>query len=208
MPTSPCAILNFNTLIIRYTKRGGVISFNGNKSDVLNRYIISQWTVTWGSLINRHLIEEHKIRFPEGISWCEDYHFMVRCMYFAKKITTIDDCLYNYRQTDSSICHNMTAISQKEALSAYNDIISFFKEHNAYKPLSKALAYRSLRHSHTLALDTATFDAFLAHNPDKRQHIMGCPYLNTKMKIITWCLTHHLRPVAKIIVSCRKALGR
>ena len=38
---------------------------------------------------------------------------MVRCMYFAKKITTIDDCLYNYRQTDSSICHNMTAISQK-----------------------------------------------------------------------------------------------
>lgn len=129
-------------------------------------------------------------------------------MYFAKKITAIDDCLYNYRQTDSSICHTLSANSHKEALSAYDDIISFLKEHNAYKPLSKTLAFRSLRHSQTLALDTATFDAFLAHNPDKRHFILSCPFMNTKMKIITWCLTHHMRPVASTIVSLRKFLGR
>lgn len=184
------------------------MTWTGDRYADLSRFIQTQWTVIWGCLISRQLIEKNALRFLSGITWCEDYHFMIRCIYLSRKVKTVDRILYNYRQNDSSICHNMPTNAQSDALAVYDDTIRFLKKHQAYTPLRKALAYRSLRHTHVLALDTSTFDIFLAHNPDKSDYILSCPDLNTKMKIIAWCLTHHMRPICAVIVGLRKLLGR
>lgn len=185
-------------------------TFNWNEAYVnaLTDYITELWTICCGCLIRRQLFTMHVISYPIGIRWCEDFHVIVRLIFYSKKIHRIEKCLYLYRQNEDSLCHNMPSSIAADALWVYEDIISFFKRNGAYSTYAKVMAWRSLWHAQELALNTATFDQFLLHNPDKKHFILDCPFLNRKMKIITWCLTHHLRPISTLIVKTRKLLGR
>ena len=43
-----------------------------------------------------------------------------------------------------------------------------------------------------LVLDVNRHDEFLKIYPEGHNHIWDCPYINKKLKIMMWCLTHHL----------------
>lgn len=182
--------------------------WSNDKIKDISSYMMMDWTVIWGCIVRKDLFENNEIRFPESLKWCEDYHVIIRLLYFSQKTKSINKFPYNYRQHDESLCHQMPKDALNHALKAYDDIIDFFKIQNAYKPMQKALAHRSLWHSHIYALNPTTFNLFLGHNPDKRHYIFSCKKLNLKMKIITWCLTHHLRPIAYTFVRLRKQLKR
>ena len=73
----------------------------------LNKYIASVWTTAWGSIVKRSVYEKNNISSPTQITYCEDFHLMVRLCYFADKIVHVNIPLYNYRQRASSVMHNL-----------------------------------------------------------------------------------------------------
>ena len=59
--------------------------------------------VSVGYLINRSLLEGHDLRFDETLRATEDAHFTLRYLFYCKRIVTISDVLYYYRQRPGSI---------------------------------------------------------------------------------------------------------
>lgn len=171
-------------------------------------YIATPWTCLWGSIHRESLYSDFELSSPKGIKYCEDFHLMVRLCFFAKKIVKVSKPLYHYRQRESSIMHNLNKKTEAEELWVYRDIIRFFKEHGCYENFKKVMAWRSLKASQEMALDIKTFDSFRSYNPDIKDYIFDCPFINTKLKIITWCLTHNCNWFAKSIILMRSLLKR
>ncbi len=59
--------------------------------------------VSVGYLINRSLLDGHDLRFDETLRATEDAHFTLRYLFYCKRIVTISDVLYYYRQRPGSI---------------------------------------------------------------------------------------------------------
>ena len=55
-----------------------------------------------GKLYKRDIIEKHHLRFPIGISICEDDVFVVSYWSHISKFTMVDKAMYNYVQSDTS----------------------------------------------------------------------------------------------------------
>lgn len=185
-----------------------IYDWNKPYPDGLKEYISTPWTTPWGNIHKKNLYTDNNLRSPEGIDYCEDFHLIVRLCYFAKSIAKISKPFYHYRQRETSIMHNRNKKTEADELWAYADIINFFKQQGVYDSFKKSMAWRSLKATQELMLDTKTFNEFCTYNPDKKKYIFGCPFINTKLKIIAWCLTHRLRFVASGIISMRNILGR
>lgn len=182
--------------------------WDNNKSFSLNRYISSVWTTVWGSIHKVNLYSDNGLRSPKRITYCEDFHLMVRLCYFANKIVSIDRPLYNYRQLTSSIMHTLNEKTWKDELTAYDDIIEFFRHHGVLENYKKTMSWRTLKAAQDMTLDSSRFKAFKDYNPDKRNNIWSCPFIGFKIKILAWLITHHCEPIALFITRLRKNLGR
>lgn len=82
-------------------------NWNKSRKEGLQEYIATTWTCLWGSLQKKRLYDDNNLRSEESISYCEDFHLIVRLCYFAKKIAKVSHPLYHYRQQESSIMHNL-----------------------------------------------------------------------------------------------------
>lgn len=54
----------------------------------------------WGKLFLRHIIEQHKIRFPEGIPYGEDGIFVLKYLGVCKSLIMIESIVYYYDFTN------------------------------------------------------------------------------------------------------------
>ena len=93
------------------------------KLDLLNRppFILK-------TIYSKKLIVDNKIKFNEKISTSEDEAFDMTCVAYAKKISKIDDIIYQY--TSESVGSITTSIGLK----VYEDLYEIFKElTKAYK---------------------------------------------------------------------------
>jgi len=181
-------------------------SKQGNEG--ISEYLATPWTILASVLHRKSIYTENNISCPENISYCEDYHLISRLLLNAGKVTKVNIPLYNYWQRNNSIVHKMSQQTFEDELWAYEDIRKYITNLGYYINFKKTLSWRSLKVSQTWALDTKTFELFKEYNPDKKHYILNCPFLNRKMKIITWCLTHHLSFISAIIVNTRRILGR
>ena len=68
----------------------------------LNRMFLD---TAWNKLYRREFIEEHALRFDEGISTMEDVWFSFRVLCLARSIALVPDVFYLYRQNPASIFH-------------------------------------------------------------------------------------------------------
>ena len=59
---------------------------------------------TWGKLIRKSEIEENGLSFRPGLTRAQDTVFWLRGFECAKKISFLDEPLYHYRITDTSVC--------------------------------------------------------------------------------------------------------
>lgn len=61
-------------------------------------YILGSVSIhTTGWIISKKLIEDFDIKFPEGISWGEDFEFFCEVLSHSKKNTCVKEYLTNYR---------------------------------------------------------------------------------------------------------------
>lgn len=179
------------------------IDWDDDKTESLNRYITSVWTTVWGSIAKRSLYTDHNLHSPRGITYCEDFHLMVRLCYFAKRVVHIAEPFYNYRQQQASIMHNLNPKTEADEQWAYADTVRFFKEQGAYAAFRRAMCWRMLKATQEMVLDRKRWGDFRNILPEKRQYIWSCPFIGAKLKLNMWCLTHHLPMVSHMMLWAR-----
>lgn len=182
--------------------------WDDNKQSSLNRYIASIWTTACGSIQKLSLYKDNSIRSPKNISYCEDFHLMVRLCYFADKVVSIDSPLYNYRQQSSSIMHSLNEKTWKDELTVYKEIIDFFRNQGKLGEYIKAMSWRTLKAAQDMTLNPSRFKEFKNYNPDKKNYIWDCPFIGIKIKALAWLITHRCESIAILITRLRKLLGR
>lgn len=194
--------------------RNYTTDWNDNKIESLNRYIASTWTCVAMMLIKKSLFVKYNLQSPLGITYCEDFHLAIRLCFFANKVFVIHEPFYFYNQMNTSSTmylmqsgKNSRRTMQNE-IAVYLDIIDFFKQQNQYANFEKVMCWRILKAKQDLILDIKSWNEFLKLTPESKNYIFSCPFINSKLKIMMWCLTHHLKAVTAFIVLLRKVLGK
>lgn len=171
----------------------------------LAEYITTTWTCLWGCIINRSIISNNHIECPVNITYCEDFHFMVRVCFYAKAIKKIPKALYHYNQRETSAVHSLSLSTQEDEIWVYSDIIEFLKVMGQYNNnYKKVMAWRLLKASQELAIHVKDFKRFKLLYPEKKDFIFGCPFVSRIGKLNMWFLTHRLTFLSFLYVSLRK----
>lgn len=176
-----------------------------DKVKFLNNFIASEWTSLCNVLAKRILFEANKVRCPMGVAFCEDYHVSARLMYYAKKVCYLPESLYCYnRVNETSALHSFSTQYYDKERWCNLDVINFFKKEGAYEEYAETLSWRLLKSEQEYVLDKSTYNKFLDTNPDSHRFIWSCPYINTKIKVMMWSLSHNLRFIAELFLLARK----
>ena len=183
-------------------------SWNSDKIDSMSRYIAYVMTTIWGSIAKRSLYIDHSLKSPEGISYCEDFHLIVRLCHYAKKIANVHRPFYHYRYRPTSIMSNMSRKTEADEQWVYQDTIRFFKEQGVYEDYRKVMSWRTLKSAQELLLDPSEHHRFMELFNDGKEFIFFCPFVNKKIKILAWLITHNLRPVVVMFDRMRSMVGR
>ena len=194
-------------LLFAYPNREEVYataSWNEDKISSLNCYLSSVWTCLCGSMAVRSLYQEYQLRSPQGVTYCEDFHLIVRLCYHARKVVNIHLPFYHYRQQEGSVTHNLNKKTEHDEQWVYQDIIRFFKEQGVYDDFRKSMCWRMLKATQELVLEKSTWKEFQEMVPEKKHYIWDCPYINRKLKMNMWCLTHHLSWISLMMLNLRK----
>lgn len=178
------------------------------KPDSLCRFISYSWTILCGSLIKRILYSDNQLKSPEDVSYCEDFHLIVRLCHFAKKVVNVHRPFYHYRYRPTSIMSSMNRKTEADEQWVYQDTIRFFKEQGVYEDYRKVMSWRVLKSAQELLLDPAGHKRFMELFNDGREFIFSCPFVNRKIKMLAWMLTHNLRPAVVVFDRMRSMIGR
>lgn len=145
------------------------------------------------------------MKYCEGYSYCEDFNLSVKLFLNAHKIVHLNKVLYNYNQTNvSSIMRSLNKKTMNEELIMYLDVIDYLKRRGEYSNYEKQLCWRVLKSKQEMVLDINTYSDFLQFYPESHRYILSCPYLNVKLKIMMWSLTHHLSCISKFMLLLRR----
>ena len=183
-------------------------TWSSDKRDSMSNYIAYMMTTIWGSIAKRSLYADHSLKSPEGISYCEDFHLIVRLCHFAKKVVNVHRPFYHYRYRPTSIMSNMSRKTEADEQWVYQDTIRFFKEQGVYEDYRKVMSWRVLKSAQELLLDPADHKRFMELFNDGREFIFSCPFVNRKIKMLAWMLTHNLRPAVVVFDRMRSMIGR
>ena len=183
-------------------------TWSGDKRESMSNYIAYMMTTIWGSIAKRSLYIDNYLKSPEGISYCEDFHLIVRLCHFAKKIVNVHRPFYHYRYRPTSIMSNMSKRTEADEQWAYQDTIRFFKEQGVYEDYRKVMSWRVLKSTQDLLLHPSEHQRFLEFFNDGREFIFSCPFVNKKIKMLAWMMTHNLRPAVVVFDRMRSMIGR
>ena len=78
------------------------------------------------------------------------------------------------------------------------------EEQGVYDDYRKSMCWRMLKATQELVLDKSNWKAFQEMVPQKKHYIWDCPYINRKLKMNMWCLTHHLSWISLLMLNLRK----
>ena len=183
-------------------------TWSSDKKKSMTNYIAYVMTTIWGSIAKRSLYADHSLKSPEGISYCEDFHLIVRLCHFAKKVVNVHRPFYHYRYRPTSIMSNLNKKTEADEQCVYQDTIRFFKEQGAYEDFRKVMSWRVLKSAQELLLDPTGHKRFMELFNDGREFIFSCPFVNRKIKMLAWMMTHNLRPAVVVFDRMRSMTGR
>ena len=183
-------------------------TWGSDKKKSMSNYLAYTMTTIWGSIARRSLYADHSLKSPEGISYCEDFHLIVRLCHFANKIVNVHRPFYHYRYRPTSIMSNMNGKTEADEQWVYQDTIRFFKEQGVYEDYRKVMSWRVLKSAQELLLDPAGHKRFMELFNDGREFIFSCPFVNRKIKMLAWMMTHNLRPAVVVFDRMRSMTGR
>lgn len=177
---------------------------NENKVASMQQYLTFSWNVIWNMLIKRDLCIKNNINFSPRSTYCEDFNFAVKVLDRAAIVKNIHEPLYYYNQLNTnSIMHHLNEKAMYSEQKMCLDIIYWFNKENTLSHYIKEMSWRVLKSKQELILKTKTYGEFLALFPQSHNYIWSCPWLNFKLKLMMWCLVHHLKPVSILMLKLR-----
>lgn len=194
----------------RENKKYNTISVQ-DKDEIINRYIADGWTVVWNMIVRRNIYEKYKVRSPENIRYCEDFHLTVRLMYYSKVIAKVNSALYYYNQCNNfSIMRNFSDKEELDERLVLSEIIDFFKEQGVFTEYQRELSWRVLKNKQDLVLSVSSHKQFMEIYPWAHTEIISCPtsFCNRKIKIMMWLLVHNCRFLLLPIIFIRNIIRK
>ena len=192
-------IFNGHTEVLHIAK------YDSIKVNMLNNFIKSTFGTVVGMLAKRRLYESNQVRFPVGVKFCEDFYVAVRLMLFSEKICYIPTAYYCYnRQNEGSASYSFSQAHSDSVQWVFMDTIDLFQKEGIYTEYAESLSWRLLKSKQDLVLEKSTYAKFLSMHPACHKYIWSCPYINLKIKIMMWSLTHNLRFIAESFLALRK----
>lgn len=177
---------------------------NGDKVTSMQQYLSFTWTVAWNLLIKKEWLIQSGINFPDGYTYCEDFNFAVKVLDLARIVVNVHEPLYYYNQMNvHSVMHSFNERAMHDEQKMYLDIIEWFKGRNELPQYIKEMSWRILKSKQELVLNTATYNDFLSISPESHDYIWSCPWLNFKLKLMMWCLVHHLGFISRAMLKLR-----
>lgn len=192
-----------------YNEQYMCIPFSGSKQGFMQAYITAGMTSVCNMIAKRDIYKNNNITPTIGVNYCEDFILSVKLLHKANKIVHINKALYNYNQLNTgSLLRSRRKEALKEEISAYLDVIDYFKQEGEYPLYAKQLCWRILKAKQEWILASEEHKTFLKTYPESHRYILSCPMINKKLKIMMWCKTHHLGWVTNGIVFLRNLLER
>lgn len=177
---------------------------NGDKVTSMQQYLSFTWTVAWNLLIKKEWLIQSGINFPDGYTYCEDFNFAVKVLDLARIVVNVHEPLYYYNQMNvHSVMHCFNERVMRDEQKMYFDVIEWFKGRNEFQWYIKEMSWRILKSKRELVLSTDTYAEFLSIFPESHDYIWSCPWLNFKLKLMMWCLVHHLGFVSVAMLKLR-----
>ncbi len=196
---------DLKTVFNEHTEVLHIAKYDSIKVNMLNNFIKSTFGTVVGMLAKRRLYESNQVRFPIGVKFCEDFYVAVRLMLFSEKICYIPTAYYCYnRQNEESASYSFSQAHSDSVQWVFMDTIDLFQKEGIYTEYAESLSWRLLKSKQDLVLEKSTYAIFLSMHPDSHKYIWSCPYLNLKIKIMMWSLTHNLRFIAESFLALRK----
>lgn len=94
------------------------------------KYLKELYIHTCTGLYKRSMIEENKLRFVTGIYFGEDYNFIYKALFNAKKVKVIPKALYDYLYRSTSLMHIEFSEKFLTEFDAIRDTLRYIEEHN------------------------------------------------------------------------------
>lgn len=88
--------------------------------DIFGNGIIYNLGYVVRAIYSRSLLMEHKLLFPEGISYGEDTTFMAEAIAYAHYVISLEEGIYYYRQNEKSISRDLD--THWKALTIYQSV--------------------------------------------------------------------------------------
>ncbi len=189
----------------QYSKYYRAATYASEHPIMLKNFIKSTWTVICSSLVKSEIYSKHHLRFSQDYTYCEDFLFAVKAMFYASKVAYIPNAYYHYNQLNPTSCmHTLSPTTMLHEQAAYMEAIAFFKAQHVYGTYAQEMGWRILKSKQEWVLNINTHQEFLSLHPDSHRYIWSCPYINKKLKIMMWCLTHHLPWITYAMIYIRK----
>lgn len=178
--------------------------YSSCKKTFMRNYIASVWTCLVNIFAKRELYEVHNLSSPTHLCYCEDFWLSVRLLHYAGEISHIEKAFYNYNRTnETSIVHRLNNKTEKDEQVAYLETIDFFIEQGYLRDYEKEMSWRILKSKQELVLDAKRHSEFVGMFPMSQRFIWSCPFINVKLKLMMWLLTHHCRLILLFILKLR-----
>lgn len=175
-----------------------------NRVKFLKTYMITGWTSLCNMIAKRSLYVNHRLDFPKNFTYCEDFYLSVKLIYFANKVEKVNNYLYYYnRENESSLLHNNKNQARIDELLCYSEMIDFFEAQGCKDDYIQELSWKILRCQQDWVLNPDLHQDFYARFPESHKYIWSCPFINIKMKIMMWMLTHRMRPIVLAFLRFR-----
>ncbi len=167
----------------------------------------------WGKLFKRELLNGF---FFASRVWYEDMRLIPKLYLPAQRVTYIEDFLFFYVQREGSTMNNRNMEKNLEIISAFEDLLSYYREQGAYETYRDALEFLVIEH-----IAVAGISRVAMGKGESRRRVIGKlqeylktfpdlydnPYLAGQARnrrIILWCNRHGLYGITKILLSAKR----
>lgn len=180
------------------------VDWTSEKVNSLREYIRKGYNVIWNLFVRSSVYKTNDINFIEGYTYGEDFNLSVKLIVKSVVIINLHEPLYYYNQTNTvSVTTKMSKkILYEEPIMCLN-LMEWLKKENEYEHYADLLNWKVLNSKQEWLLSTKDFSKFTETVPESNKFILTCPYLNLKLKIMGWCLIHHLSFVTVLFLCLR-----
>ena len=159
-----------------------------DKTDLLKQHIKAWDSIEamWQLFIRRSLIENHRIRFAEGINASEDHLMMIKLYFYANSIVNLEKPVYYYRKDNmQSVTHVNPKAFHDSMYKGMDNAIKFLKDNGVYETYRDEVLTRTFLTKQTFLLnkENRDIDLFVNTHPECNSYYRNYNY-NLSQKIL------------------------